>query len=86
MLKEIYKTEDHTDKIDFIDKKILGLANPKIYGGHKGAEAITVNNFVDTCLIIEANGLSSNARQMTVISFLRAVEMLKEQNKKIKKS
>ena len=84
-LDEIQKDTDHAEEIREIEKKMLRMGKPGNFGpGEGNREIIYDKNFVGCCIAIAQN-LNMDAKQMTVLEYYRAIEVLEEQQKELKR-
>lgn len=70
-------TEEVEEKIREIDDLLLSTIKAKNYHGSKGLEVQMMKGFEETCIMISQNGVSSNPRGMTTLSFYQAIETLR---------
>lgn len=76
------------EAIEKIDKYLLSLFPPKVYGGSEGVEVIMVKGFEDSCQLLQQMKIEANPRKLTVLAFYRALEnakrIIEEQKSKAK--
>jgi hypothetical protein len=75
--EEIVEDVDLSEKIDEIDKKIMKMYVPKLFGGSKGAEVRAVLNFEEISRLINQH-LNANSTNMTVLQYYHSISMLKK--------
>lgn len=85
MLEEIEKGSDLSELIHELESQMVRLDKPRIFQGVRNAEVLYDKNFVGCCIAIAQN-LNMDARKMTVLEYYRAIEVLEEQQKQLKKN
>lgn len=83
-LDEIETETDHREEIAALDSQKVRVEKPRIFRGDKNAEVLYDKNFVGCCIAIAQN-LNMDAKRMTVLEYYRAIEVLEEQQKQLKK-
>ena len=84
MREEIEKDCDLSELIHELESQMVRLDKPRIFQGVKNAEVLYDKNFIGCCLSIAQN-LNLDARKMTVLEYYRAIEVLEEQQKELKR-
>ena len=84
MLDEINKGVDLSKEIRELESQMVRSDKPRVFDGKHNAEVLYDKNFVGCCIAIAQN-LNMDAKQMTVLEYYKAIEVLEEQNKKYKK-
>lgn len=82
-LEEIYHGDDLTEEIAKIESQMQRLDKPRVFRGERRCDVLYDKNFVGCCIAIAQN-LNMDAKRMTVMEYYRAVEVLEEQQKKLK--
>lgn len=72
------------EQIQIADEEIEGLYKPRVYSGRDGEEAAALKNFEKTCIVV-AQHVGKDAKTMTTMEFHEAVQMVKQQIKKLEK-
>ena len=83
-LDEIAQGSDHGEEIREIESQMVRHDKPRAFQGQRNAEVLYDKNFVGCCIAIAQN-LNMDAKQMTVMEYYRALEVLEEQQKQLKK-
>ena len=83
-LDEITKEEDHGAEIRDIEEQLVRFGKPMVFFGEQNREVVYDKNFVGCCIAIAQN-LNMDAKTMTVLEYYRAIEVLEEQQKQLKK-
>ena len=83
-LDEITEGSDHSEEIAALDSQRVRVEKPRIFQGDRNAEVLYDKNFVGCCIAIAQN-LNMDAKRMTVLEYYRAIEVLEEQQKQLKK-
>ena len=83
-LDEIETGADHREEIKALDSQKARVEKPRIFRGDRNAEVLYDKNFVGCCIAIAQN-LNMDAKRMTVLEYYRAIEVLEEQQKQLKK-
>lgn len=81
---EITEGSDHSEEIAALDSQRVRVEKPRIFQGDRNAEVLYDKNFVGCCIAIAQN-LNMDAKHMTVLEYYRAIEVLEEQQKQLKK-
>ena len=84
MCDEIADGSDRGDEIREIESQMVRLDKPRAFQGQRNAEVLYDKNFVGCCIAIAQN-LNMDAKQMTVLEYYRAIEVLEEQQKEMKR-
>ena len=84
MLDEIADGQDRSEEIRAIESRMVRSDKPRVFQGQKNSEVLYDKNFVGCCIAIAQN-LNMDAKQMTVLEYYRAIEVLEEQQKQYKK-
>ena len=84
MLDEIGDGRDRSEEIRAIESQMVRSDKPRVFQGERNAEVLYDKNFVGCCIAIAQN-LNMDAKQMTVLEYYRAIEVLEEQQKQLKK-
>ena len=84
MLDEISDGRDRSEEIRAIESQMVRSDKPRVFQGERNAEVLYDKNFVGCCIAIAQN-LNMDAKQMTVLEYYRAIEVLEEQQKQLKK-
>lgn len=83
-LDEIADGEDRGDEIREIESRMVRHDKPRVFQGQTNAEVLYDKNFVGCCIAIAQN-LNMDAKAMTVMEYYRALEVLEEQQKEMRK-
>ena len=83
-LEFVEKGIDHDEEIREIDKQLVRFGKPMVFSGDKNREILYDKNFIGCCISIAQN-LNMDAKQMTVVEYYRAIEVIEEQQKDLKK-
>lgn len=83
MCDEIADGKDLGEEIRAIESQMVRLDKPRAFQGQRNAEVLYDKNFVGCCIAIAQN-LNMDAKQMTVLEYYRAIEVLEEQQKQLK--
>lgn len=83
MLDEISDGRDRSEEIRAIESQMVRSDKPRVFQGERNAEVLYDKNFVGCCIAIAQN-LNMDAKQMTVLEYYRAIEVLEEQQKQLK--
>lgn len=84
MLDEIADGRDRAEEIREIESQMVRIDKPRVFQGLTNAEVLYDKNFVGCCIAIAQN-LNMDAKRMTVLEYYRALEVLEEQQKQLKK-
>ena len=84
MCDEIADGRDRSEEIRAIESQMVRSDKPRVFQGLKNAEVLYDKNFVGCCIAIAQN-LNMDAKRMTVLEYYRAIEVLEEQQKQLKK-
>jgi hypothetical protein len=84
MCDEITEGSDHSEEIRAIESQMVRSDKPRVFQGLQNAEVLYDKNFVGCCIAIAQN-LNMDAKRMTVLEYYRAIEVLEEQQKQLKK-
>ena len=84
MLDEIGDGRDRSEEIRAIESRMVRSDKPRVFQGDRNAEVLYDKNFVGCCIAIAQN-LNMDAKQMTVLEYYRAIEVLEEQQKELKR-
>ena len=84
MLDEISDGRDRSEEIRAIESRMVRSDKPRVFQGERNAEVLYDKNFVGCCIAIAQN-LNMDAKAMTVLEYYRAIEVLEEQQKQLKK-
>ena len=84
MLDEISDGRDRSEEIRAIESQMVRSDKPRVFQGERNAEVLYDKNFVGCCIAIAQN-LNMDAKQMTVLEYYRAIEVLEEQQKEMKR-
>ncbi len=84
MCDEIADGRDRSEEIRSIESQMVRSDKPRVFQGLKNAEVLYDKNFVGCCIAIAQN-LNMDAKRMTVLEYYRAIEVLEEQQKQLKK-
>ena len=84
MLDEISDGRDRSEEIRAIESQMVRSDKPRVFQGERNAEVLYDKNFVGCCIAIAQN-LNMDAKQMTVLEYYRAIEVLEEQQKELKR-
>ena len=71
------------EQIEKIDEQLFEKNAPRTYSGPKGLEVKLRKGFEDNCMLIRQHS-AGEPEKMTVLTFYRTIERLKEQLKKRK--
>ena len=83
-LEFVEKGIDHDEEIREIDGQLVRFGKPMVFSGDKNREILYDKNFIGNCVAIAQN-LNMDAKQMTVMEYYRALEVLEEQQKELKR-
>ena len=83
-LEFVEKGIDHDEEIREIDGQLVRFGKPMVFSGDKNREILYDKNFIGCCISIAQN-LNMDAKQMTVVEYYRALEVLEEQQKELKR-
>ena len=84
MLDEISDGRDRSEEIRAIESQMVRSDKPRVFQGDRNAEVLYDKNFVGCCIAIAQN-LNMDAKAMTVLEYYRAIEVLEEQQKEMKR-
>ena len=84
MLDEIGDGRDRSEEIRAIESQMVRSDKPRVFQGERNAEVLYDKNFVGCCIAIAQN-LNMDAKAMTVLEYYRAIEVLEEQQKELKR-
>ena len=84
MLDEISDGRDRSEEIRAIESRMVRSDKPRVFQGERNAEVLYDKNFVGCCIAIAQN-LNMDAKAMTVLEYYRAIEVLEEQQKELKR-
>ena len=84
MLDEISDGRDRSEEIRAIESQMVRSDKPRVFQGERNAEVLYDKNFVGCCIAIAQN-LNMDAKAMTVLEYYRAIEVLEEQQKELKR-
>ena len=84
MLDEISDGRDRSEEIRAIESRMVRSDKPRVFQGDRNAEVLYDKNFVGCCIAIAQN-LNMDAKAMTVLEYYRAIEVLEEQQKELKR-
>ena len=84
MCDEIADGRDRSEEIRAIESQMVRSDKPRVFQGERNAEVLYDKNFVGCCIAIAQN-LNMDAKQMTVLEYYRAIEVLEEQQKELKR-
>ena len=84
MCAEVEKNEDHSEEINELSKQLVRFGKPMVFNGDRNREILYDKNFIGNCISIAQN-LNMDAKQMTVLEYYRAIEVLEEQQKELKR-
>ena len=84
MLDEISDGRDRSEEIRAIESQMVRSDKPRVFQGERNAEVLYDKNFVGCCIAIAQN-LNMDAKRMTVLEYYRAIEVLEEQQKELKR-
>lgn len=84
MLDEISDGRDRSEEIRAIESRMVRSDKPRVFQGERNAEVLYDKNFVGCCIAIAQN-LNMDAKAMTVLEYYRAIEVLEEKQKQLKK-
>ena len=84
MLDERSDGRDRSEEIRVIESQMVRSDKPRVFQGERNAEVLYDKNFVGCCIAIAQN-LNMDAKQMTVLEYYRAIEVLEEQQKELKR-
>ena len=84
MLDEIGDGRDRSEEIRAIESRMVRSDKPRVFQGERNAEVLYDKNFVGCCIAIAQN-LNMDAKAMTVLEYYRAIEVLEEQQKELKR-
>ena len=84
MLDEISDGRDRSEEIRAIESQMVRSDKPRVFQGDRNAEVLYDKNFVGCCIAIAQN-LNMDAKAMTVLEYYRAIEVLEEQQKELKR-
>lgn len=71
---------DTRDDVAKIDDYILSLVQPQRYDGAQGMEVRFIKAFEEACTVL-GQYISRNPKEMTVLEYLNALEVIRTQNK-----
>ena len=83
-IDEIDREVDHSEEIKELESQMLRHSKPMVFSGDKNREIIYDKNFIGCCISIAQN-LNMDAKAMTVMEYYRALEVLEEQQKELKR-
>lgn len=83
-LEFMEKGIDHDEEIREIAGQLVRFGKPMVFSGDKNKEILYDKNFIGCCIAIAQN-LNMDAKQMTVMEYYRAIEVIEEQQKQLKK-
>lgn len=83
-LEFVEKGIDHDEEIREIDGQLVRFGKPMVFSGDKNREILYDKNFIGNCVAIAQN-LNMDAKEMTVMEYYRALEVLEEQQKELKR-
>ena len=83
-LEFVEKGIDHDEEIREIDGQLVRFGKPMVFSGEKNREILYDKNFIGNCVAIAQN-LNMDAKEMTVMEYYRALEVLEEQQKELKR-
>lgn len=78
----IEKRRDFKDKIQDAQRYILEVTRPKTFYGPNGLEVVIIKDFEDACFAIAQSGVHNDPKNMSTLSFYRAIHHIKKQAKK----
>ena len=84
MCDEIADGRDRGAEIREIESQMVRLDKPRVFQGQRNSEVLYDKNFVGCCIAIAQN-LNMDAKGMTVMEYYRALEVLEEQQKEMKR-
>ena len=84
MLDEIGDGRDRSEEIRAIESQMVRSDKPRVFQGERNVEVLYDKNFVGCCIAIAQN-LNMDAKAMTVLEYYRAIEVLEEQQKELKR-
>lgn len=84
MLDEIADGESREEEIRALESQMVRSDKPRVFQGRSNAEVLYDKNFVGCCIAIAQN-LNMDAKRMTVLEYYRAIEVLEEQQKEMKR-
>jgi len=67
-----------------IERFLLKISPPQVYGGPEGAEVEMIRAYERACAVMSQH-ISRNPKQMTVLEYYETLETLKQQSKKMQK-
>ena len=73
------------EKLKVIDDFFTESLNPKVFHGAQGMEVRMINNFENTCTMLEVHNFANDAKKLMTISFYQRLETLKKNLTKKKK-
>ena len=82
MCDEIADGKDRGEEIREIESRMVRSDKPRVFSGQRNAEVLYDKNFVGCCIAIAQN-LNMDAKEMTVLEYYRAVEVLEEQQRRL---
>ena len=83
-LEFVEKGIDHDEEVAEIDRQLIRFGKPMVFSGDKNREILYDKNFIGCCVSIAQN-LNMDAKAMTVMEYYRALEVLEEQQKELKR-
>jgi hypothetical protein len=69
---------DIDKQIKTIDNFFIESLNPKVFHGSKGMEVQMINNFENTCTMLEVHKFATDAKKLMTIAFYQRLENLKK--------
>lgn len=84
MCDELADGKDRSEEIREIESQMVRMDKPRAFQGQKNSEVIYDKNFVGCCIAIAQN-LNMDAKRMTVLEYYRAIEVLEEQQREMKR-
>ena len=84
MCDEIADGQSREELIKELESQMLRIDKPRVFQGLQNAEVLYDKNFISCCIAIAQN-LNMDAKRMTVLEYYRAIEVLEEQQKQLKK-
>ena len=76
---------DIDKQIKVIDNFFIDAIKPKVFHGAQGMEVVMINNFENTCTMLEVHNFANDAKKLMTISFYQRLETLKKNLTKNKK-
>ena len=84
-IDEIERDVDHGEEIRDLESQMVRMGKPANFtSSESNREILYDKNFVGCCIAIAQN-LNMDAKQMTVLEYYRAIEVLEEQQKEMKR-